>query len=212
MANYLVVLFKNKRRKKIIKKFITFEKSKKFFQKKLAESESVEFEVLYENGKECKYEIGIVELSDKQLVPVYMTDEFGRNVKVKLEDQGMTLFEISKYKKEELIFDLQKNEKISFEQFIKSYLRGDEIRMVFSLNNKVVVQQNDKFYLFSLKNHSESIRFIDCLTAFHVRMRKTNCIFVKDISKPQRKYLINLLHENGFDKKILYRKTTTFPR
>jgi hypothetical protein len=33
---------------------------------------------------ECNYEIGIVEMSSKQLVPVYMTDEFGRNVKVKL--------------------------------------------------------------------------------------------------------------------------------
>lgn len=212
MVNYLVVLFKNKKRKRIIKEFITLKKAKEFFNKKLSESNNVEFEVVLENGNDCTYELGIVELSNKQLVPVYITDEFGRNLKVKLEDDGMTLFEISKYKKPESIYDLQQKRKISFEDFIKVYLRGDEVRLVSSLNNKIVVQKDDEFFLFSLKNQNESKRFLDCLNNFYVRMKKSNCLFVKDISKPQRKYLIQLLNDKGFDKKVLYRQTTTHPR
>lgn len=212
MANYLVVLFKDKKRKKIIKKFITLSKAKQLYQTKLKESDEVIFDVIYENGKPCDYEIGIVELSNKQLIPVYITDEYGRNKKVKLEDDGMTLFEISKYKKEEFIYDIQLKTKISVKKFIERYLRNDEIKMISALNNKVIVQKDDDVFLFSLKNVSEANRFVDCLNQHFVKIKKSNCIFIKDFSKPQRKYLISLLANKGIDKKILYRKSTTFPR
>ena len=211
MANYLVVLFKDKKRKRIIKKFITFAKAKQYFDKLINESKEVIFDVLYENGHECKYELGIVEMSDKQLVPVYITDEMGRNVKVKLEESGMTLFMISTYKKEELIYDLQKNKKITVKQFLFDYMRNDEMKMVSSINNKIVVQKDDECYLFSLKNHNEALRFIDCLSQLFFKEKKSNCLFVKDNSKAQRKYLIDLLSKKGIDKKILYRKSTTHP-
>ena len=68
--------------------------------------------LLVENGKECKFELGLIELSVNQSAPVYMTDEFGRSVKVKLNDDNMTLFEISPYKKDELIYDIKENKKI----------------------------------------------------------------------------------------------------
>ena len=64
----MVVLFKNKTKKKIIKKFITFKKAKSFYDKLVKESNDVIFDVEIEAGKECKYEIGLVELSSKQLV------------------------------------------------------------------------------------------------------------------------------------------------
>ena len=101
-------------------------------------SKEIIFDVKVQSGKECKFELGLVELSSKQLIPVYMTDEFGRNIKVKLDEDGMTLFEISPYKKEELIFDIKENRKITVDKFIKSYLKGDGMKMISSLNNKIV--------------------------------------------------------------------------
>ena len=53
MSNYLVVLFKNKKKKKIIKKFITLSRAKNYFDGLIEKSNEVIFEVLVENGKEC---------------------------------------------------------------------------------------------------------------------------------------------------------------
>jgi hypothetical protein len=175
-------------------------------------SKEIIFDVKVQSGKECKFELGLVELSSKQLIPVYMTDEFGRNIKVKLDEDGMTLFEISPYKKEELIFDIKENRKITVDKFIKSYLKGDGMKMISSLNNKIVVQENEKINLFTLKSESESERFIDCVSSHFFKIKRSDCLFVKDSSTPQRKYLYTLLESSGIDKKILYRKFTTLPQ
>ena len=212
MENYLVVLFKNKTKKKIINKFITFNKAKLFYDKLLAECQDVIFNVEVESGKECKYEIGLVEMSGKQLVPVYMTDEFGRSIKVKLDEEGMTLFQIAPYKKEELIYDVKESKKITVQELIKKYLRGDGMKMVSVLNNKVVVQQEEKFHLFTLKNEQESSRFVDCLSFYFFKIKRGDCLFVKDYSSAQRKYLYSILESNGFSKSVLYRKFTSLPQ
>ena len=208
----MVVLFKDKKKKKILKKFITYKRAKQFYKTLMDKSKEIIFDVKVQSGKECKFELGLVELSSKQLIPVYMTDEFGRNIKVKLDEDGMTLFEISPYKKEELIFDIKENRKITVDKFIKSYLKGDGMKMISSLNNKIVVQENEKINLFTLKSESESERFIDCVSSHFFKIRRSDCLFVKDSSTPQRKYLYTLLEASGIDKKILYGKFTTLPQ
>jgi len=212
MENFMVVLFKDKKKKKILKKFITYKRAKQFYKNLIDKSKEIIFDVKVQSGKECKFELGLVELSSKQLIPVYMTDEFGRNIKVKLDEDGMTLFEISPYKKEELIFDIKENRKITVDKFIKSYLKGDGMKMISSLNNKIVVQENEKINLFTLKSESESERFIDCVSSHFFKIKRSDCLFVKDSSTPQRKYLYTLLEASGIDKKILYRKFTTLPQ
>jgi phage pi2 protein 07 len=212
MENYLVVLFKNKKRKRIIKKFVTLSKAKSFYNKKIQESNEVIFNVIVESGKECTLELGIIELSSNQLIPIYMTDNMGRSVRVKLEDKGMTLFEISPYKKEETIYDLQKNKKITSQELIKNYLKGDGLKMMSVLNNKIILQEDEKFNLFSLKNETECERFIDSISSYFFKIKRGDCLFIKDYSSAQRKYLYTLLESNGVDKKILYRKFTTYPR
>ena len=210
--NFFVALFKNKTKKRIIKKFVTYTKAKSFFTKLRNESDNVIFSKEVENGKDCKFELGLIELSNKQLFPIYMTDEMGRNIKVKLEDDNMTLFQISPYKKEELLFDIQKNKKITSNEFIKSYLKGDGLKMISVLNNKVIVQKDEIINLFSLKTEEESSRFVDCLSYHFFKIKRGDCLFVKDYSSAQRKYLFNLLDSQGIDKKMLYRKFTTYPR
>lgn len=212
MENYLIVLFKNKVRHKILKKYITFKRAKNYFENLKKENEDVIFEKLIVNGYDSTFEVGLVEKSNNQLVPVYITDEMGRNVKVKLENEGMTLIEISIFKVEEEIFDLQQGLRIRTKDLIKKYLKSDGVKMISSLNNKIIVQSEDEIYLFSTKNSSESERFLDCLSNFFYRIKRRDCLFVKDISKAQKKYLYSILESKGFDKKVLYRKFTTFPR
>ena len=211
MENYMVVLFKNKTKKKIIKKFITFKKAKSFYNDLLKKSDEVIFNVEVEAGKECKYEVGIVELSSKQLVPVYMTDEFGRSIKVKLNEDGMTLFQISPYKKEELIYDIKDGKKITVQDLIKKYMRGDGLKMVSVLNNKVVVQEDEKINLFTLKSEKEASRLVDSMSLYFFKIKRGDCLFIKDYSSTQRKYLYTLLESNGFSKRVLYRKFTSQP-
>jgi len=209
MVNYLVVLFKNKKRKKIINKFVTFSRAKQYYDKLLKESNDVIFNVEIENGLDTRYELGLIELSDNQLIPVYMTDEYGRSSKVKLEGDGMTLFNIGYYKKEERIYDLTKNKKITTQQLIKTYLKGDGLKMISSLNNKIIVQEDEKINLFTLKSEFESLRFIDSLSSYFFKIKRGDCLFVKDHSSAQRKYLFSMLESYGIDKKILYRKFTS---
>ena len=211
MENYLVVLFKNKKRKRIIKKFVTLSRAKNYYNELIGNSNNVIFEVLVENGKECKFELGLIEMSTNQSAPVYMTDDFGRSVKVKLEDDGMSILQIAPYKEEELIYDIQKKKKITTQELIKSYLRGDGLKMMSVLNNKVILQKDEEIYLFSLKSEVECSRFVDSLSLHFFKIKRGDCLFIKDYSSPQRKYLYKLLESNGFDKKVLYRKFTTYP-
>jgi len=60
MSNYLVVLFKNKKKKKIIKKFVTLSRAKNYFEELINKSNEVIFEVLVENGKDCKFELALI--------------------------------------------------------------------------------------------------------------------------------------------------------
>jgi len=211
MENYLIVLFEDKVRKKILKKYITFKKAKQYFDKCLSDSNNVIFKKNISNGYEINFEIGLVELSSKQLIPVYITDEIGRNIKVSLENDGMTLISISKYNIEESLYDVQTNSKINTVDFIRKYLKKDNIKMVSSLHNKIIIQNEDKINLFSLKNSSEANRFLDCISSYFFKIKRGDCIFVKDVSSAQKKYLINLLSNSGYDKKMLYRKFTTYP-
>jgi len=212
MEKYFIVLFKNKKRQKIIKKFITSERAHSFFTKLIKKSENIIFDVSFENGKEVFYEIAILTNEINSITPIYLTDDLGRNIRVKLDESDLSMVVIQRYKKEEKIFDLQSKRKITTHEFINHYLGTKELKMISVLNNKIIVQKDDEFKLFSLKTESESDRFIETLSNEFLKLGRDDCLFIRDTSSPQRKYLLEILQKNGFDKKILYRKSTTHPR
>ncbi len=212
MENYTIVLFRNKHKKKILKRFINRKRAEDFFSKLIKNSEEVIFDVKFENGKEVNYEIGIVEKSSGQNLPTYLNDSLGRNIKVKLDESNQILSKIKPYKKEEKIFDIKNNKKISTQEFIKNYLKSDTLKVLSVLNNKIIVQKDEIFNIFSLKNEEECTRFINCLSLHFFKNKRNDCLFVNDTSTPQKKYLISILENHGVDKKILYRKHTTHPQ
>ena len=125
-----------------------------------------------------------------------------------LMEQAETI-EKKKYNEEELIYDIKENKKIDIDFFIKKYLSEKELYMLSKLNNKLIVQKNENIQLFSFKNENDVTRFVDSLTN---SMDKINFIYVSDVSSAQKKYLYKLLEESGFDKQMLYRKSTTHPK
>ena len=206
---YLVVLFKDKNRKKIINKFKTFERAKNFFDRKISENK-VTFNKLIENGKSCSFELGILEKGSNNFDLYFVRDNLGRQVKVSLDDPDYRIIEVQDYFIEELIFDISKNTKISFDSFVKTYLPKTGIKLISKINHKVAVQNDDDVYLFSLKSESDCLRFLRTLEGYMYDNNRMDCIIVSDSSKEQKKYLYNLLESKGISKKVLYRRSTTF--
>jgi hypothetical protein len=120
--NYLIVLFKNKVKKKIIKKFKTSNRANNFYESLLSESSDVIFNKQYENGFLCKYEISILEKTSGTFLPVFLKDELGRNVKVNLDNEDFSIKKITTYHTEENILDTTLNKKINSKEFIKLIL------------------------------------------------------------------------------------------
>jgi hypothetical protein len=208
--NYLVVLFKNKERKKIINKFKTLKNAQDFFDKKIDDNSKVIFGKEIENASDCFFELALLKRRDDNFETMFVRDDYGRQVKIETDDPDYKIIKISKYLVEEKIFDITKNKKISVNDFIKSYLPKNSIKLISSLNNKIIVQNDNSISLFSLKNEMESKRFLDNLSDYFQKEGRIDSIIVSESSKEQKKYLYDLLSSSGVDKQILYRKSTTF--
>jgi hypothetical protein len=93
--NYLVVVFKNKERKKIINKFKTKERANLFFDKLIEENKSVIFETKVENAKSCDYELSILEKKNDNFDKMFVRDEMGRQVLVDLDDPDYKIVKVA---------------------------------------------------------------------------------------------------------------------
>jgi len=209
--NFLIVLFKDKRKRKIINKFKTLKKAKEYFQKLISENEKIVFGKEVENGHPCNYEIALLSKNSESDLSYYVKDNFGRQVRINLEDENFTIKEIKKFKVADKILDYQTKKKVDVSEFISKYLNKKEMNMVSKLNNKIIVQKDDTYNLFTLKNDDDASRFIDELFQFFLSENRLDTIFVKDYSTTQRKYLYKILEDKGYPKNYLFRHSTTHP-
>ena len=209
--NYLIVLFKNNVKKRIIKKFKTRKRAKLFYKSKTKESSNVIFSRNYENGVKCEYELALVEVGDDGK-DLYSKDEFGRHNKIIVEGGKFSIININPYLVEESILDYQTKEKISVDYLTKKYLSVTGLKLVSKLNNKIVVQNDNIFNLFTLKTSEDANRLIDSLTDHFKSTKKSDCMFVKDYTTTHRKYLYGILVKEGYPKDYLIRLSTTHPK
>jgi hypothetical protein len=211
MDNFTIVLFKNKVKKKIIKKFKTKARATKFYKTLIEENKEVFFGVETENGKQCKYEIALVSrMTDSN--PYFIRDEYGRTIKIEMEDPDFMILEINSYNKEEMLFDIKNSKRISVPEFLKKYLPKVGVKLLSKINNKIVVQRDSDINLFSLKSGDDCDRFVDGISNYMMNKGRIDTIIVKDSSQHQKKYLYDLLNESGISKSILYRRFTTYKR
>jgi hypothetical protein len=209
--NYLVVLFKNKVRKKIINKFKTYKRALSLYDKLTLESSQVIFPKLYENGKRCSFEISLICPYSNVKDSIFIKDDIGRQIKISLDNGDYSISKISYFNTEEEFLDYSTKLKITAPTLIKKYLTHDSLKLISKLNNKVIIQNENKLNLFTFKNDEDSERFMDTLSELFINKKRTDCLLVKDYSTSQRKYLYDLLSINGFPKSYLQRHSTTHP-
>jgi hypothetical protein len=206
---YSVVLFKNKIKKKIIKKFKTNKKCNEFFKNLMEDSNLIKFERRYENGFEVKYNLCIIEPKEGYNDKLFYKDDFGRQIKVDLEDEDFIITKIENYKVEEFIMDYKTKNKLSFDTFFKRISSINGYKLVSKLNNKIVVQVDDEYRLYTLKNVFDCDRFADVLSNYILSTGRMDILVVKDYNTNQRKYLYDILVDKGFSKTYLQRLSTT---
>ena len=207
-SKYHIILFKNNKKKKKLKSFVRENLANEYYKNLLSKSNEIIFDKNFENGYECQFFLGIV--SDKYVDNnIHYLDEFGRNKSInpKIDDNNY-IQKINVYRLEESLFDVKNNTKITVDYFIKTYIK-DKLYLISQIKNKFVLQNDDDFLLFSLKNEEDCERFLTILSTLEV---KSKLMIVRDVSQSQRKYLYNLLIEKGFNKKFLYTSFTTYPR
>jgi len=204
-----IIVFKNNKKKKKLKSFVRENLAIDYFNKLVKKSNDIIFTKKFESGYECKFDIAII--TDKFIEDkIYYTDEYGRNkiIDSKIDDLNY-IYRISSYNFEEDIFDVQQNKRITLPEFEKMYLNKDKIYMVSKLKNKFILQDDDNFKLFSLKNEDDADRLLNLFMEIKLGAK---LIVVKDVSSPQRKYLYEMLVGRGYNKKFLYTSYTTYPK
>jgi hypothetical protein len=212
MDNFIIILFKNKKKKRIIKGYKSEKRATEKF-KSLIKENNVVFDVQYENAEKSKYELALLTNTDSYQMPLFQEDELGRNEEVFISSEtDYTIRQIKPFKIEEKIFDWNTNDRISFEELVKKYCIKKEMKSISTLHNKLVIQVNENFYVFSLKNIDDAHRLLETMENYYRENHRNDAIFVKDISTAQRKWMYDLLVKKGFDKGKLYRQTTTFSK
>ena len=187
-------------------------RAEKFFNDLMSDSDSINFNVVVENAENVVYELGLLSCIDETQLQMFKQDDFGRNVKIELTDSEYDIIKIQKYNLPEKIYDWSKDKRINFDQMISDYFKDKSLKNVYTVNNKLIIQVDDKLNLFSLKNSQESQRLLDTLKQYMIKEKRTDSLFVKDLDTIQRKYLYSILEKNGVDKKRLYRQSTTFSK
>ena len=210
IQNYVLVLFKNKKKRKIIKRYYTEKNAKKQFDTLIKKNSEIIFEKKIENTDEVVFHLGLLTNKIKTQNTLVLIDDLGRNEIAKLDDKNYVFIDIKNYNIEEKLYDYQKKTKITFNGFIKFYCKNTNLKNIFSINNKVCVQEDENIFLFSFKNINESNRFLNLLESFFFNNNRNDSIFVRDVSITQRKWIYDMLEKHGFNKKNLYRQKTTF--
>ena len=125
-------MFKNKKKKRIIKGYKSEKRATEKF-KSLIKENNVVFDVQYENAEKSKYELALLTNTDSYQMPLFQEDELGRNEEVFISSEtDYTIRQIKPFKIEEKIFDWNTNDRISFEKLIKKYCIKKEMKSIYS--------------------------------------------------------------------------------
>jgi len=203
---YKIVLFKNSERSKV---FFSSNSKKSILVKynKLIGEKKPKFITEYISRKKVMYELSII-TTETTKESIFVKDNLGRNKKISLGDSSYNIIKLLPYWKEELIYDHTTKNKISFSELTKTYLSDKNFKQVFTLNNKLITQQDDVFNLFSLKTVSDATRLLRIVELEFLNSGRYDCLFVSDTSTVQRKQLYDMLVGVGYKRDFLRKQYT----
>ena len=203
---YKIVLFKNGERTKV---FFSSNNKKSILKKytKFIEEKKPKFITEYISRKKVMFELAIIS-TEKSKETLYVKDSLGRTKQITLGDSNYNFLKMLPYWKEERIYDHKLKSKIPFNELIEKYLHNKDFKQIFTLNNKVIIQEDDLFNVFSLKTVSDALRLLTIIELEFLNVGRYDCLFVTDTSTVQRKQLYNLLEAAGYSRGFLRKQYT----
>ena len=203
---YKIILFKNNER---VKSFFSSNNKKSILEKynKLIGEKKPKFIIEYISRKKVMFELSII-TTETSNESIFVKDDMGRTKEVSLGGSNYSIIKLLPYWKEEFIYDHQNKNKIPFNHLIRDYLPVDNFKQVFTLNNKLIIQQENIFNLFSLKNITDANRLLRIIELELLDSGRYDCLFVSDTSTVQRKQLYDLLVSVGYKRDFLRKQYT----
>jgi hypothetical protein len=206
-GKYFIILFCNKKKIKILKKSMTKNTIYEYWREFRTQKKPpfTKIQGINKRKSELVFEIGLIFPNNRWATKTYVKDSLGRNVEALIENEKFRIKEMIPYWKEELIYDFQIKTRIRYHEMFSKILPITEIAQIFTLNNKLFVQVEEDIKLYGNKNIKDAERLFEIVKEDLLRKKKTNFIFVKDITTHQRKQLYNLLESKGFKRSELFR-------
>lgn len=205
-AKYSIILFCNKKRVKVLyscmKRTTVYEYWREFKTQRKPPFLKLQGS---KRNQELIYEIALIFPNNRWATNPWVKDSLGRNTEAKIEDNKFRIKEILPYWQEELIYDFQIKKRIRYHEVIEKIKSTTEIAQIFTLNKNLFVQVEDDIKMYGNKNLNDADRLFDLLKQDLLKIKKTNFMFVKDITTYQRKQLYKLLESKGFNRRELFR-------
>lgn len=211
MENYQIVLFRNRIKQKVLRKY---KNRNTCFQKykNLLNDNNVKFEIKYENGQPVNYELLLICENCDYNKSLFQSDEIGRNVELKTNNSKYKILESNIYNLDEKFTDYQTKKRITIDHLINIYFENKSLKNVFSLNNKLFIQQDETINCFVLKNNSDSERLLETILYLSENSDVINIIYMKYRETIDKKQIYNTLQNYGFPKNFLYRQYVNYPK
>jgi len=203
---YFVILFCNKKKVRVLHK--SMRKNTIYDAWHEHKTEKRPPFVKLQGGKrdrELKYELGLIFPNNRWSKPTYIRDEMGRNVEALMVDDKFRIKELIPYWEEEKIYDFETKKRIRYHEMMEIILKVEEIGQIFTLNNKMFLQVEDKIRMFGNKNIDDANRLFDVVKKDLIKKGVGNFIFVKDVSRHQRTQLYDILEGMGYKRTELFR-------
>jgi hypothetical protein len=135
----------------------------------------------------------------------FVQDELGRSQEVFIESGDYRMKDLIPWWEPEKIWDFQQKKHIYYEEMFDIVNRITEHSQIFTLNNKIFVQIDNDVTVYKNKNLNDTQRLFTLLQSDLLKRKRTNFMFVRDVTSYQRKMLYNLLEPKGFSRNELFR-------
>lgn len=206
---YKIILFCNKKRKKLFYQTISLPSIRDmWYELRTEKKPRYTKEYGGKRNQKLNYELALIYPDNRwaKKKTVVKRDEYGRVYEAGVDTKGYRLKEIIPYWQEEKIYDHDNKKHIRYHEFLEIFNDVDEIAQIFTLNTKIFLQIEDNIRMYGNKNLNDSDRLFDLLREDLLKhQKKGNFIFVKDITTNQRKTLYNLLEKKGYKRSDLFR-------
>ena len=203
---YFVILFCNKKKVRVLHKSMTKNTIYDAWHEHKTEKRPPFVKLQgFKRQQKLTYELGLIFPNNRWSKPTYIRDKLGRNIEALMIDEKFRIKELIPYWEEEKIYDFDSKKRIRYHEMMEIILEVEEIAQIFTLNNKIFLQVEDKVRMFGNKNIRDADRLFEVVKDDLRKRGKGNFIFVKDITTHQRSKLYEMLEKMGYKRSELFR-------